>query len=82
MTEQVLQLAAAIVVLAAFVLSQQQRLSPDSVSYLLMNAVGTAILAVLAGIGGDLGFLLLEGVWALYSAWRLKAVLGVRAAAS
>jgi hypothetical protein len=82
MTEQALQLVAAIVVLAAFVLSQQGRLSPDSVAYLLMNAVGTALLAVLAGIGGDLGFLLLEGVWALYSTWRLKAVLGLRAAAS
>ncbi len=80
MTEQVLQLAAAIVVLAAFVLSQQRRLSPESVTYLLMNAVGTAVLAVLAAIGGDLGFLLLEGVWALYSTWRLKVVLGMRAA--
>ena len=75
MAEQVLQLAGAIVVLAAFVLSQQRRLSPDSATYLLMNAVGTAVLAVLAALGGDLGFLLLEGVWALYSTWRLKVVL-------
>jgi hypothetical protein len=80
MVEQVIQLAGAIVVLAAFVLSQQRRLSPDSVTYLLMNAVGAGVLAVLAGLSGDLGFLLLEGVWAIYSTWRLKRVLVPRPA--
>lgn len=75
MTEQAIQLVAAIIVLAAFVLSQQRRMSPDSALYLFMNALGTAILAVLAGLNGDIGFLLLEGVWAAYSTWRLRRVL-------
>jgi hypothetical protein len=57
----------AIVVLAAFVANQWFRLRTDTVIYLLLNAVGTAVLAVVAGINGDLGFLLLEGVWAVVS---------------
>ena len=78
MTEQAIQLIAAVVVLAAFMLSQQGRMSTASPLYLLMNAVGTAVLAVLAGMNGDIGFLLLEGVWAAYSTWRLRVVLQPR----
>jgi hypothetical protein len=50
-------------------------LDQNSRLYLLLNLVGSAILAVLAWHEEQLGFLLLEGVWALVSAWSLFQVL-------
>lgn len=41
----------------------------------MLNLVGSAILAVLAWYEEQFGFLLLEGVWALVSAWSLAKVL-------
>jgi hypothetical protein len=43
--------------------------------YLVLNLLGSAILAVLAWHEEQFGFLLLEGVWALVSAWSLLQVL-------
>jgi hypothetical protein len=73
MTGQVMQVVGALLILAAFVLAQLGRLHPSAVSYLWLNLVGSAILAVLAALGSNWGFLLLEGVWALVSAWSLWA---------
>ena len=69
--EQVLQVVGALLILVAFVLGQLGRLRVDSPAYLWPNLVGSAILAVLAAIGSNWGFLLLEGAWALVSAWSL-----------
>jgi hypothetical protein len=44
---------------------------PDSRLYLALNLVGSAILAVLALAASQWGFVLLEGVWAVVSAWGL-----------
>jgi hypothetical protein len=44
-------------------------------TYLILNAVGSAVLAVDAGIGRQWSFLLREGVWALGSAMSLVRVL-------
>jgi hypothetical protein len=65
--DQVIQMAGALVVLGAFVANQRHLMTTDSVAFLAMNAVGTAILAVIAGRNGDMGFLLLEGVWSIVS---------------
>ena len=43
-------------------------MSPRSIAYLALNLVGSLILAVLALLDDDWGFLLLEGVWAVVSA--------------
>jgi hypothetical protein len=67
----------AVVVLGAFIANQWRGLRTDTVLFLSLNAVGTGILAVVAGVGGNWGFLLLEGVWALISAHGLvRAVRG------
>ena len=65
---QAIQMVGAVLVLAAFVLNQRRRLSTDSTSYLALNAFGTGILAVVAGVNRDVGFTLLEGTWAIVSA--------------
>ena len=67
----VAQIAGALCVLAAFATAQFGVLPTQSRSYLLLNLAGSAVLAVLAAIDREPGFLLLEGVWALVSAWGL-----------
>ena len=46
-------------------------LDQRSYRYLVFNLVGSAVLAVDAYSGGQWGFLLLEGAWAVVSAWGL-----------
>ena len=70
---QVVQVAGALLVLVGFALAQLRVLDPQSYLYLVLNLVGSAILAVLALVERQWGFLLLEGVWALVSLWGLVA---------
>ncbi|MGH9039538.1 MAG: CBU_0592 family membrane protein [Acidimicrobiia bacterium] len=79
--EQVVQLVGAVLILGAFVAAQQRRMQTDSVPYLALNTLGAGILAVLAAMDADLGFLLLEGVWTLVSAYGLGRALSGRARA-
>jgi hypothetical protein len=65
--DQVVQLIGAVLILAAFVLAQQRRLATDSVTYLALNAVGAALLAVVAVLDRDVGFTLLEATWTVVS---------------
>jgi len=55
-------------VLVAFAAAQAGRWSTDNLAYLWLNLVGSAILAVLAGMSQNWGFLLLESVWAIVTA--------------
>jgi hypothetical protein len=68
---QFLQILGATLVLTAYALAQFRRLNSQSQLYLLLNLVGSGILAVLAAREAQWGFLLLEGVWALVSGWGL-----------
>ena len=63
--DQVVQLVAASLILAGFILSQRNLLDADSYPYLILNLVGATILVVLAFQMQRWGFVLLEGVWAL-----------------
>jgi hypothetical protein len=69
--DQVLQLGGALLILAAFAGLQRGRLRANEPAYLWLNLVGAAILTAAAIIDLDWGFLMLEIVWALVSAWSL-----------
>ncbi len=70
---QLVQVMGALAILAAFTFAQLGLLEQRSWSYLILNLVGAAVLAVLAYLERQWGFLLLEGVWALVSAAGLWA---------
>jgi hypothetical protein len=65
---QMVQLVGAMLILSAYIASQQNRMRLDSVQFLGMNMVGAAILTVVAYVNRDYGFLLLEFVWTWVSA--------------
>ena len=68
---QVVQLVGALLVLAGFVLAQRGVLDSQSRVYLLVNLVGSAVLTVDAWRQTQMGFFLLELVWAIVSAFGL-----------
>jgi hypothetical protein len=65
---QVAQVVGALLILAAYALAQFGVLNQRSYWYIGLNLVGATALAILAWHEEQLGFLLLEGVWALVSA--------------
>ena len=69
--DQAIQVVGAVLVLAAFVGAQANRLTPSSVAYLVMNLVGSIGLLLSALVDTDVGFILLESVWALAAAYGL-----------
>lgn len=64
---QGISLVGACVVLFAFFMQQQGAWQPGEVRYLACNFVGTAVLTVVAWIGSQWGFVLVEGIWAIVS---------------
>ncbi|HET8969970.1 MAG TPA: hypothetical protein VFN19_02840 [Candidatus Nanopelagicales bacterium] len=79
---QLVQIVGSLLVLAGFALAQRGVLDQKSVRYLLLNLVGSAVLAIEAITGQLWGFLLLEGVWAIVSAVSLVTVLRARRVAT
>jgi hypothetical protein len=75
------QIAGAILVLLGYVLGQAGRIDITARSYLLINLVGSALLAVDAFYGRQWGFLVLNGTWAVISLINLARALGNRSEA-
>ena len=69
--DQVLQVGGALLILAAFAGLQWGSMKSNEPIYLGLNLVGALILTAAAIIDFDWGFLLLEVVWAIVSAWSL-----------
>jgi hypothetical protein len=69
------EIIGSLLILAGFAASQLGKLDAHSVPYLVLNIVGSAILAVIAAGQQSWGFLLLEGTWAIVSAASLVARL-------
>lgn len=72
---QIVQIIGSVLVLAGFALAQRGVIHSRSRSYLVVNLIGSAMLAVEAVLERQWGFLLLEGVWAVVSAAGLIGVL-------
>lgn len=63
----VIQIVGSIAILTGFALAQWGILSQKSTVYLLVNAIGSGLLAADAIIEQQWGFLLLEGSWSIIS---------------
>lgn len=66
---QAVQIPGALLILAAFALTQFGVIPQQSLRYQLPNLIGSALLGVDAYLGEQWGFVLLEVVWAAISAW-------------
>ncbi|QGN35118.1 hypothetical protein [Microlunatus sp. Gsoil 973] len=78
MVLQIVQIIGSLLILLGFAAAQLGRMKQDSVSYLVVNTIGSGILAVLAFQERQWGFLLLEGTWCVVSVIGLIRSLGRR----
>jgi hypothetical protein len=75
MVVQAISVIGALLILGAFAANLLQWMNTSNLWYSLMNLVGSAILLVVAVLDRQLGFILLEGAWALVSLWGIITVL-------
>jgi uncharacterized membrane protein len=59
------------ILLIAFFLQLINKISKDSYAYILMNLVGAALSCYASVLLNYIPFIILEGTWALVSAWGL-----------
>jgi hypothetical protein len=72
---QAVSVVGALLILLAFAANMLGRLDTSRLSYQVSNFTGSAILTGVAVIEVQLGFILLEGTWALVSLWGMIRVL-------
>ena len=72
---QIVSVLGALMILLAYAANQFRLIGPMNLSYALLNFVGSLVLAVVAVIEVQWGFILLEVVWALVSLWGIITIL-------
>ena len=75
LVRQAASFVGAMLILFAYVGHQMKWIDSSKPSYNILNAIGSAILAYIAFHPFQVGFVVLEGVWALisiYALWRTK----------
>jgi hypothetical protein len=72
---QVVSFVAAMVILVAYVGHQTRRMDSNGVAYNVMNAVGSGVLTYVAFRPFQIGFVVLEGVWAIVSAYAVMRAI-------
>ncbi len=75
MVIQVISVVGALAILLAYAANQFRWTDASNLLYQLANLLGSGILTVVAVIEVQLGFILLEGAWALLSLWSLVQIL-------
>ena len=75
MVIQVISVVGALAILLAYAANQFRWTDASNLWYQLANLFGSGILTVVAVIEVQLGFILLEGVWALISLWGIVQIL-------
>jgi len=68
---QIVQIVGAVAILVAFIAAQLGAFDVRSRPYLWLNFVGAFVLGIVAWHERQYGFLLLEIVWTIVSAWGL-----------
>jgi len=79
---QIVQIVGALAILVAFVAAQVGLFDVRSWAYLWLNLIGALVLGIVAWHERQYGFLLLEVVWTLVSAWGLVTRFRGRAVAT
>jgi hypothetical protein len=72
---QLISVLGALAILAAYAANLFGWIQPSNLWYSAANFLGSAVLTVVAIVDRQLGFLLLEGTWALVSLWGIVSVL-------
>lgn len=72
---QAISIVGAVLILAAYAANQLGRTDSSSLRYQLANLFGSGMLTVVAAIEAQIGFILLEGTWALMSLYGTVRVL-------
>jgi hypothetical protein len=78
---QAVSIVGALTILAAYAANQFGRVTMTSLAYVVANVVGAGILATVALVESQWGFLLLEGVWCILAAFAAARIVRGPAAA-
>jgi hypothetical protein len=73
--DQILSLLGAATLLSAYALQSLTAGGAYKKAYLFMNLIGSVALTVTAVVNDQIGFILLEGIWAIISAWSLTRII-------